>query len=75
MGVYRKMKDHNVYGTAFMFDNLGETAIAQARHKDFSGVQTLQRLLETPYAEHPGFDDFASFPPDWAAHISISCSS
>jgi uncharacterized protein YdiU (UPF0061 family) len=38
-------------------------------------VQTLQRLLESPYAEHPGFDDFAGFPPDWAAHIAISCSS
>ena len=56
-------------------NHLGETAIAQARQKDFSGVQTLQRLLESPYAEHPGFDDFAGFPPDWAAHIAISCSS
>ncbi len=56
-------------------NHLGETAIAQAQQKDFSGVQTLQRLLESPYAEHPGFDDFAGFPPDWAAHIAISCSS
>ena len=56
-------------------NHLGETAITQARQKDFSGVQTLQRLLESPYAEHPGFDDFAGFPPDWAAHIAISCSS
>ena len=56
-------------------NHLGETAIAQARQKDFSGVQTLQRLLESPYAVHPGFDDFAGFPPDWAAHIAISCSS
>jgi uncharacterized protein YdiU (UPF0061 family) len=56
-------------------NHLGETAIAQARQKDFSGVQTLQRLLESPYAEHPGYDDFAGFPPDWATHIAISCSS
>lgn len=43
MGVYRKMKDHNVYGTAFMFDNLGETAIgydAQSLEHAFLGTYT-----------------------------------
>jgi uncharacterized protein YdiU (UPF0061 family) len=54
---------------------LGEAAINQAKIGDFSGVQTLFTLLSSPFEEHPGFDDFAAFPPDWASSISISCSS
>ena len=36
---------------------------------------TLLALLESPFEEHPGFDEYASFPPDWASSIEISCSS
>ena len=54
---------------------LCEQAIEQAKLKDFSGVDTLLALLESPFEEHPGFDDYADFPPDWANHIEISCSS
>ncbi|MEO6973582.1 MAG: protein adenylyltransferase SelO [Rhodoferax sp.] len=56
-------------------NHLGEQAIRLAKLKDFSGVHTLQRLLETPFDEHPGFDSYADFPPDWASTIEISCSS
>ena len=56
-------------------NHLGEQAIRQAQGKDFSGVATLQRLLQTPCDEHPGFDTYAEFPPDWASSIEISCSS
>jgi len=35
----------------------------------------LLALLETPCEEHPGHDEFAGFPPDWASTIEISCSS
>ncbi|OOG57541.1 protein adenylyltransferase SelO [Polaromonas sp. C04] len=56
-------------------NHLGEQAIRLAKLKDFSGVNTLQRLLEAPFAEHPGFDSYADFPPDWASTIEISCSS
>jgi uncharacterized protein YdiU (UPF0061 family) len=56
-------------------NHLGEAAINQAKIGDFSGVQTLFTLLSSPFEEHPGFDDFAAFPPDWASSISISCSS
>ena len=56
-------------------NHLGEQAIRQAHSKDFSGVATLQRLLAAPCEEHPGFDAFADFPPDWASSIEISCSS
>ena len=60
----------------FVFRNhLGEQAIKKAKLKDFSGVDNLLKLLETPYDEHPGFEAYADFPPDWASTIEISCSS
>ena len=56
-------------------NHLGEQAIRAAQLGDFSELQTLQRLLERPYDEHPGHDAWADFPPDWASSIAISCSS
>ena len=56
-------------------NHLGEQAIQAAQQKDFSQVATLLMLLETPFDEHPGFESYADFPPDWASSISISCSS
>jgi len=56
-------------------NHLGEEAIRQAKLKDFSGVHTLLSLLQTPFDEHPGFETYAGFPPDWASSIEISCSS
>ncbi|MGR4869855.1 YdiU family protein [Variovorax sp. LARHSF232] len=56
-------------------NHLGQIAIDQARQKDFSGVARLQALLESPFEEHPGHEDMAGFPPDWASSIEISCSS
>jgi uncharacterized protein YdiU (UPF0061 family) len=56
-------------------NHLGEQAIRAAKQGDFSELQTLQRLLEHPFDEHPGHDAWADFPPDWASSIEISCSS
>jgi len=56
-------------------NHLGELSIQAAKLKDFSQVNTLLTLLETPFDEHPGFEDYAGFPPDWASGIEISCSS
>jgi uncharacterized protein YdiU (UPF0061 family) len=56
-------------------NHLGQQAIEAARRKDFSGVARLLARLESPFEEHPGHDDLADFPPDWAASIEISCSS
>jgi uncharacterized protein YdiU (UPF0061 family) len=56
-------------------NHLGEQAIQAAKLKDFSQVQTLLTLLESPFDEHPGFDAYADFPPSWASSIEISCSS
>jgi uncharacterized protein YdiU (UPF0061 family) len=56
-------------------NHLGEEAIRAAKLKDFSKVDTLLSLMQSPFEEHPGHDSLAGFPPDWAAGIEISCSS
>jgi len=54
---------------------LAEQAIAAAKLGQLDELQTLQTLLARPFDEHPGFEAHAGFPPDWASHICISCSS
>jgi uncharacterized protein YdiU (UPF0061 family) len=56
-------------------NHLGEIAIRQAKLKEYSEVETLLALVQSPYDEHPQHEDKAGFPPDWAQHIEISCSS
>jgi len=56
-------------------NHLCELAIRQAKLGDFSGVQILLCLAQAPFDEHPAHEDQAGFPPDWATHIEISCSS
>ncbi len=56
-------------------NHLGEEAIQKAKLKDFSMVRDLLAVLERPFDEHPAFEAWAGFPPDWAAGIEISCSS
>lgn len=56
-------------------NHLCELAIRQAKLGDFSGVEELLGLVQDPFAEHPRHQDKAGFPPDWATHIEISCSS
>jgi uncharacterized protein YdiU (UPF0061 family) len=43
--------------------------------RDFSEVTRLARVLERPYDEQPEFESYAALPPDWAAHLHLSCSS
>jgi uncharacterized protein YdiU (UPF0061 family) len=56
-------------------NHLGEQAIAQAKIGNFTLVDDLLQVLSSPYDEHPRFEHWAGFPPDWASSISISCSS
>jgi uncharacterized protein YdiU (UPF0061 family) len=56
-------------------NHLGELAIRAARQKDFSLVANLLKVLQSPFDEHPQYESFAGFPPDWAGGIEISCSS
>jgi uncharacterized protein YdiU (UPF0061 family) len=56
-------------------NHLAQTAIERAQMKDFSEVARLLTVLETPFEEHADCEDLAGFPPDWASHLEISCSS
>ena len=56
-------------------NHLGEQAIRAAKLKDFTVVRDLLTVLENPFDEHPAFEAWAGFPPDWASGIEISCSS
>jgi uncharacterized protein YdiU (UPF0061 family) len=56
-------------------NHLAEIAIRQAKLGDFSEVQTLLTLLQSPFDEHPAHEAYAQLPPAWASSIEISCSS
>jgi serine/tyrosine/threonine adenylyltransferase len=56
-------------------NHLGEEAIRAAKLNDFSKVDTLLAVLQSPFEEHADHENLAGFPPDWAAGIEISCSS
>lgn len=56
-------------------NHLAEIAIRQAHQGDFTEIQTLHNLLQSPFDEHPGFEAYAGVPPDWASQLEISCSS
>lgn len=56
-------------------NHLAEGAIRRAREGDFDEVRRLLKVLSRPYDEQPEHEADAGFPPDWAQHLEVSCSS
>ena len=59
-------------------NHLADVAIQRAKLGDFSETQKLNELLRRPFDEQTGDVDntaYADFPPDWAQHLEVSCSS
>lgn len=56
-------------------NHLAEIAIRKAQQGDFSEVMRLQTCLAHPFDDQAQFADYAAAPPDWAATLSVSCSS
>ena len=55
---------------------MAETAIRKAQdHADYSEIDSLMKILRTPYDEHPEHEHYAGHPPEWAQQIEVSCSS
>jgi len=54
---------------------MAQIAIDAAAHQDYSQIDQLMHLLQTPFAEHPELAHYAEPPPDWAGNIQVSCSS
>ena len=56
-------------------NHLGELSIRLAKNGDYSMVQYLLKVLQTPFDEHPEHEAWAGLAPEWASDIEISCSS
>lgn len=56
-------------------NHLAQEAIHRAQSGDFGEVQRLLKILQHPFDEQPEHAAYADFPPDWAQHIEVSCSS
>ena len=54
---------------------LAQQVITRAEGGDFSDVDELHTILQSPFDEQPGAERFAEEPPDWARHLDLSCSS
>jgi uncharacterized protein YdiU (UPF0061 family) len=56
-------------------NHLAQEAIHGSQNGDDGEVQRLLKVLSRPYDEQPEHAAYADFPPDWAQHIEVSCSS
>ena len=56
-------------------NHLAEQAIQAAQADDAGEIETLIKLLRTPFTEQPGYDAYAQVAPEWACHLEVSCSS
>ncbi|RQP23721.1 protein adenylyltransferase SelO [Piscinibacter terrae] len=56
-------------------NHLAQEAIHKAEQGDFSETARLLKVLQRPFDEQPEHAADADFPPDWAQHIEVSCSS
>ncbi|GAO37059.1 hypothetical protein SCT_2474 [Sulfuricella sp. T08] len=72
----RKVRMDRVNPKYILRNYLAQVAIDKAeKERDFSEVDRLLKLLGRPFDEQPEMADYAASPPDWAQHISVSCSS
>jgi serine/tyrosine/threonine adenylyltransferase len=55
---------------------LAQNAIEKAeKHRDYTEIDLLLKLLENPFDEQPEMESYAATPPEWAQQIEVSCSS
>jgi uncharacterized protein YdiU (UPF0061 family) len=55
---------------------MAEVAIRKAEDEgDYSEIDRLLTLLQSPFDEHPDCEHYAKHPPIWSKTLSVSCSS
>ncbi|WP_062260003.1 protein adenylyltransferase SelO [Endozoicomonas arenosclerae] len=54
---------------------LAQNAIEKAEKGDYSEIEQLMTVLQSPYDEHPELGHYAQKPPKWGKELEISCSS
>ncbi len=73
--VHRGQRMATVNPKFVLRNHLAQAAIEQAELGNADELERLLALLREPCDEHPGFEEYASSPPDSAEQISVSCSS
>ena len=72
----RKSRMDRVNPKYILRNYLAQIAIEKAvMQRDYSEIDRLLVLLSRPFDEQPEMEQYAALPPDWAQHISVSCSS
>ena len=72
----RKARMDRVNPRYVLRNYLAETAIRRAvDQRDYGEIERLARLLARPYDEQPAMRAYAESAPQWAANLSVSCSS
>jgi uncharacterized protein YdiU (UPF0061 family) len=72
----RKSRMDRVNPKYILRNYLAQVAIEKAvSQRDYSEIDRLLALLSRPFDEQPEMEQYAALPPDWAQHISVSCSS
>lgn len=73
--VEREQQMNQVNPKYVLRNYLLQRAIEKAEQKDFTEIDRLLELLRRPFDEQQRHESYAALPPDWAQHISVSCSS
>jgi uncharacterized protein YdiU (UPF0061 family) len=71
----RQIKMVGVNPKFILRNYLAQIAIEKAQNDDFSEVKRLLEILQDPYSEQPGMDQYAAPPPAALEQIEVSCSS
>ncbi|HEV8690188.1 MAG TPA: YdiU family protein [Ideonella sp.] len=73
--VARALQMRRVNPKYILRNHLAQAAIERAELGDFAEVMQLLKVLRHPFDEQPEHEAYAAFPPDWAQHLEVSCSS
>jgi uncharacterized protein YdiU (UPF0061 family) len=73
---HQRRQSMNAVNPKYVLRNyMAQAAIEAAKQGDYSEVNLLLDILQSPYKEHPEAEKYAGLPPDWADQLSVSCSS
>lgn len=61
--------------TIVLRNHLAQNSISAAQNGDYTEFARLFKALSTPFETQASYSDYYSYPPEWAEHISVSCSS
>ncbi len=71
----RKAQMDRVNPKYILRNYLAQQAIEDAEQGDFSLVNELLMVLQSPFDEQPDYDSYAKLPPEWGRKMVLSCSS